>query len=483
MFRKIAIVLIWGICAVAAQAKVAPEAKDALKALSSIGDALDAPDHHPVHILYVHGIAQVGAGDSSLLRTSICRKLNLCEPGDWRNAGVEFADRGEFADGVQPPELDYIGNPVWRSPEEWHASAPFVVHWTVHLRNHPSVLVLDEINWWPVILSLKCRQIVAAEVRLSGPDRYLIQVCSQKSAQEPDGSGRFFPWIDADEASRLEAVRPRGVLVNRTLKGSLVDWGLSDVLLATGPMGGILRDGIRQLMAKSAAFDPDLSTGANPAAASGRYDWRAQLQRPPALDREFIGVTHSLGGYLLFNALDTGTANSADPRLAAAESQRLAAENSAVQYIFGRMSLIYLFANQLQELEIANLEEAPSTLPSQLKSRGLEPLPPPPTNPAANFRSLVNHWQELQADFQAALHPNDEAARQKLQLVAWSDPSDVLTWRVPRIGNVDVVNLYVQNARHWFWLFESPNAAHGDYAENKSILHVMFDNTKPAAAH
>jgi hypothetical protein len=485
MHRKIAIALILlGIFGgSAAQAKVTAETQDALKALTSIGDALDSPDHHPVHILYVHGIAQVGAGDSALLRTSICTKLNLCSPGDWQNAGVEFADKGEFADGVQPPPLDYIGSPLWNSPDEWHASAPFVVHWVVHLRNHPSALILDEINWWPVVLSLKCRRIVAAEVRVSGPPRYLLQVCSQKSAQEPDGAGRFFPWIDADQAAKLLAVKPRGALVNRTLKDSLVDWGLSDVLLTTGPLGGILRDGIRQLMAKSAAFEPNLGATANPGAAQERYNWRAQLERAPVLDQEFIGVTHSLGAYLLFNTLTTETADATDPQLAAAESQRVAAENSAMQYIFGRMSLIYLLANQLQMLEITNLEVAQADSTVAMKSRGLAPPPPPPTNPAANFRSLVDHWQELQADFQSALHPNDEAARQKLQVVAWNDPSDVLTWRVPRIGNVDVVNLYVQNARHWFWLVESPSAAHADYAENKAILHVMFDDTKPAAAH
>ncbi len=95
-----------------AQAKVSAETRDALKTLTSIGDALDSPDHHSVHILYVHGIAQVGAGDSSLLRTSICTRLNLCAPSDWQNAGIEFADKGEFADGVQPPALDYLGSPI-----------------------------------------------------------------------------------------------------------------------------------------------------------------------------------------------------------------------------------------------------------------------------------------------------------------------------------------------------------------------------------
>ena len=115
--------------AIVAQAKVAADASNALTTLTSIGDALNAPDHHPVHILYVHGIDQVGAGDSELLRTSICKKLKLCTPDDWKNAGVEFADKGEFADGVPPPALMYLGTPVLKSQEEWHAAAPFVVHW------------------------------------------------------------------------------------------------------------------------------------------------------------------------------------------------------------------------------------------------------------------------------------------------------------------------------------------------------------------
>src|SRR5580698_10392135 len=96
-------------CARPARAEIIEDPSGSLATLTSIGDALDAPDHHPVHILYVHGINQIGAGDSSLLRTSICEKLNLCTPGDWMNAGVEFADKGEFADGAPPPALMYLG--------------------------------------------------------------------------------------------------------------------------------------------------------------------------------------------------------------------------------------------------------------------------------------------------------------------------------------------------------------------------------------
>ncbi len=469
-----------------AQAKDAVGPRGAIQNLSSIGDALNSPDRHPVHILYVPGIGQVGAGNSVVLRDAICSRLKLCEKSDWKNAGAEFADKGEFADGVEPPVFQYLGNPVWNNPEEWHASAPFVVHWVVHLRRHSAVLVLDELNWWPPVMALKCRRILAPEAYLAGPDRQLLQVCSQTTAQGPDNPLRPYPWIEPEQAAKLEAMHPHAVPVNRVLKNFLVDWELSDVLLVTGPMGGILRDGMRQLMAKSAAFDPYQRAAGATGDARERYNWRTQIQstsgQTPVDDQEFIGVSHSLGSYLLYNTLTVETASAATPELAAAEAKRIAAEDSAMQYIFARMSLSYFFANQLELLEITNLETTLANLAGAMKSRGLE-APPPPTNPAANFRSLVARWQQLQADFQAALHPHDESARQKVQVVAFNDPSDVITWRVPRIGNVDVVNLEVQNAKHWLWLVEAPDAAHDNYAVNKAVLRVLFEDTKREGAY
>jgi hypothetical protein len=459
-------------------AKVVEDASGSLKTLTSIGDALDSADRHPVHVLYVHGINQVGAGDSALLRESICTRLKLCAVSDWRNAGAEFADKGEFASGVQAPTLAYLGSPVWKNADEWHAAAPFVVHWVVHLRHHPAVLVVDEINWWPLVMALKCRRIVAAEAHLSGPDRDLLQVCSERSQQDPEGSGRFYPWIPADEAVKLAGIRPRSVLINRSLKANLVDWGLADVLLAVGPMGGILRDGVRQLMAKSAAFDPNQARATSDGSdGQGKYDWKAQLSRDNTMDQEFIGVTHSLGGYLLFNTLNPEFAGAPGQNLSASDAARKTAEENAMRYIFERTSLVYFFANQLEMLEITNLESAPATPAGAMQSRGLAPPPPVPTTPAANFTALVNRWKEIQSKFQAVLHPSDETAREKIQVVAWSDPSDVITYRVPKIGDVDVVNLYVQNATRWFGLFESPAKAHSNYAKNKDVLRVMFGET------
>ena len=465
-------------CTRLARAEIVEDPSGSLATLLSIGDALNAPDHHPVHILYVHGINQIGSGDSSLLRESICTRLKLCDVKDWKYVGAEFPDRGEFADGVNPPTLAYLGSPVWKSADEWHAAAPFVVHWVVHLRGHASVLVVDEINWWPLVLSLKCRRVMAPEAHLAGPDPALLQFCSNRNAQDPDGTSRFYAWITPEDAAQLEKLKPQGAWLNRNLKDSLVDWGLADVLLATGQLDGILRDGIRQLMAKSAAFDPN-QTGAslNAGVAAKPYNWKGGNGN--TLDQEFVGVTHSLGSYLLFNALNPDVHS---PQQSAEPAATKADENSAVQYIFERTSLVYFFANQIQLLEITNLENTSQPPAPAFQNSGLS-APPIPTSPAENFRALVNRWKQMQSDFQTALHPGDVEARSKVQVVAWSDPSDVITFRVPKIGDVDVVNLYVRNAFRWFGLFEAPVGAHDGYAKNKDVLRVMFEDSKPTGTH
>ena len=69
-----------------ARAKVIEDTSGTLKSLTSIADALDSADRHPVHVLYVHGIDEVGAGDSKMLRDSICTELKLCAVNDWKNA-------------------------------------------------------------------------------------------------------------------------------------------------------------------------------------------------------------------------------------------------------------------------------------------------------------------------------------------------------------------------------------------------------------
>jgi hypothetical protein len=238
------------------------------------------------------------------------------------------------------------------------------------------------------------------------------------------------------------------------------------------------------LILRSAEFDPN-GTGTTAPGDRKRqaYDWQGQFRSGRTIDREYIGVTHSLGSYLLFSTLnlepDTPPApesGDATSRSAHANENDKTVENNAVDYVFTRTSLIYFFANQVSLLELTDLEGAMSQAVAANPAAGAS-TPPAGTPAFPHFSQLMSKWAHDQAQFQRGVHPNDEAARKKIQVVAWSDPGDLLTWKVPNIGTVNVVNLYVQNAPHLFWVFESPTGAHDNYAQNKQVLRVMFSNT------
>ncbi|HTW79722.1 MAG TPA: hypothetical protein VME23_09290 [Terracidiphilus sp.] len=444
----------------------AQDEQASLKDLESIGSALSSPDHRPVHIIYVHGINQVGAGDSSLLRDSICKELHLCDPSDWKYAGSEFPDKGEFAPGAAPPRLYYLGEPVWADEEQWEAAAPFVAHYVIRLKRYPAPLVVDEINWWPLVLALKCEHVVRSEASLAGANKDLLQVCSEKSAQDPGDLGRFYPWLSVSEADRLAKMPARAVAINRNLKNGLEDWGFSDAMIGVGPLSEIIRDGLRQLMIKSASFDPS----GTDSSARMRYDWKSQLSSGNATDQTFIGVTHSLGSYLLFNTLnleDIPPEAAAAQSLSAAQSETMD-EDRAVQYIFERMSLVYFFANQLLLLEFTDVQGLPTEAVATPHAAG---APAPSTR---HFSDLVSRWSQYRQAYQKRTLGDKAVPQNAVHIVAWSDPSDLLTWRMPKIGDVVVLNLYAHNATHWFWLYESPTGAHDNYAKNMAVLRVMF---------
>jgi len=65
------------------------------------------------------------------------------------------------------------------------------------------------------------------------------------------------------------------------------------------------------------------------------------------------------------------------------------------------------------------------------------------------------------------------------QIVAWSDPDDLLSWEVPEIEGVHVVNIPVRNSGFKIPPFiESPTSAHANYAKNREVIRLIL---KPSA--
>lgn len=443
LFQRLRAVFLGGLLAyspLASWGQAAPASSS--KQTASLGDSLHRMDGKQLHIFYLHGIGSEGPGDhdSLALRQGICNFVKDCITFAGERDGTEYADQDEFALNAPSPPLKYLGQEIWKkdrsgnSSEEWNAAAPFVVHWKLARHRGPSIYV-DEINWWPLVFSLKCRQIVESDASLVGPSADRIKLCSTLKRDETE-DGRFisYDWISTEDAPRLLALASRGALVNRKLKNGILDWGFSDAVLALGPLRTYLLDGIRQLILKSVAISPDGIRGGPPI---------------PRDDQEYVIVSRSLGSYLIFAALDIGPATLKTPTVQSS--------GSAFADILKRTSLVYFFANQLRLLELASLD-------------------------GASDKNLVTHledWGRLRCEY---LNPSADTTQAcaRPRIIALNDPSDLLTWTVPeQLTTVDVQNVVVKNTWHFLWLIASPTKAHDNYARNKSAIGQMLKLHKP----
>jgi hypothetical protein len=291
---------------------------------------------------------------------------------------------------------------------------------------------VDELNWWPLTFSLKCRQIIAADASLVAPSKARIDTCSTR---EPNGgvAQRFksYDWISSNEATRLRQLPARAARANRQLKSDLMDWAFSDAVMALGPLRVYVLDGTRQLILKSLADAPTTS----PTDAIGA---RA--------NQEFVIVSHSLGSYLIFSALDM---DQIAGKTATAEQTR-----SDLQEILKRTSLVVFFANQLRLLELAALDG-----PSE-----------------RNIATHLEDWGKVRCEYLKSL-PRAPQECKPPSIIALNDPSDLLTWTVPALGDIHVENYSVKNSTHWLWLFENPSSAHSNYATDKRAIKEMLTSS------
>lgn len=421
----------------------AQESSSPPQSVTSLGDSLKRAQFKQLHIFYVHGMAADGPGfsESEVLRKSICQRLKDCTSPEGQFDGREYADQQDFALDSPPPNLSYLGEQIWKSrksgtpSEGWNASAPFVDHWEFVRQGNAPTIYLDEINWWPLVFAVKCRQIIAKDAELVGPSSAFLNKCS-RFEPDPKVTGRFvsYPWIEEDDARQLKDLPTRGALINRSVKNAVLDWGFTDAVLAVGSMRSYLLEGIRQLVLKSA----------NVAADGGREGIVGPLP-----SQEFVIVTHSLGSYLIFSALEFPPSQS-EP--SAPQDWKLRFEK-----VLAQTSSVFFLANQLRLLELADLD----------------------VSPAQNMLKNLESWGRLRRQYLSGLAaplPNDLLPP---QIVAWSDPSDLLSWNVPDLNVVLVKNIIVKNATHWFWLIENPAAAHANYATNHRVISAMLKPSKP----
>jgi len=213
----------------------------------------------------------------------------------------------------------------------------------------------------------------------------------------------------------------------------------------------LIRRALGSALEQVAAFDPD---------SPRPLDWRTSYQTNGPASAEYVVVSESLGSFAILDTFNA--AGFTETRSAGTQDEAKAVEAaSAARFVVGRAYSLYFMANQFQILELARIEGIRGSDASGAGLRAWGGVRPPIPG-----KSGV---------------PNEQYPK---QIIAFDDPSDVLTWQVPRVDAPanqpgapapKVINLFVNNGFGWFGGMEWPVTAHTGYMTNPCVLGVMFN--------
>jgi hypothetical protein len=270
-------------------------------------------------------------------------------------------------------------------------------------------------------------------------------------------SGRYLIWsaLTATDKAKLnydnlptDSPRPgefswKRAKINGSLKASLLNDCLSDAVIYAGYRSVYIQASMQNAICE--ALDGTTTNGI--------------CNFPPTYghgNRRIVIVTESLGSRMVFDAISA-------LKIEAEKKGALDAFDEAVSPI----TQIYMLANQLPILALARpalTQAAPTT------DTNVSKTPAMATALSVLSDARVRHHGK---------HPNEPQAP-KLSLVAFTDPNDLLSYRLlpndPAVVGADtkVVNVITSNADTYFGKVENPLSAHTTYNQNPDALRLLF---------
>ena len=241
--------------------------------------------------------------------------------------------------------------------------------------------------------------------------------------------------------------------INKALKEGLIDRAFSDAILYVGDFGEAMRWTVTQGICHMLN---DRHSG------DGICDMRGT--DIPDLDADqIVLVSSSLGSRML---LDTLVALLGD-----AESQPV------IDQAFAKTNLVFMLANQVSLLGLSNVRE-----PEGLAMPGAAAIGAGGMR-EKSFAAFVRNWSLIQQERAKVLQLPKDAARRPLRVIAFSDPNDLLSFRllpddVSGRKDVELINVIVSNAPEIFGVVARPDKAHTGYAENAGVLNLMVCGSK-----
>lgn len=182
-------------------------------------------------------------------------------------------------------------------------------------------------------------------------------------------------------------------------------------------------------------------------------------------------ITHSLGRYMLMDALHDQLTRGQPP----GGLNRF----SAAAQVLQRSQFIYMMANQLALLDLTTLTSYPQSETAEAQK---QPLAPNVRGFANMLHTFARGWSELKLRSPVRMQAQIQNAEPgNTQIVAFSDPNDILSWLVQTQNpdlpedKVFLANVYMANNEFTIpQLFSDPTGTHTGYFDNRTVLELMI---------
>ncbi|MEL6324245.1 MAG: hypothetical protein AAFQ84_08465, partial [Pseudomonadota bacterium] len=266
-------------------------------------------------------------------------------------------------------------------------------------------------------------------------------------------------------ARPIGETQPRLAAINRSLKEGVMIGGVTDAIIAIGPLGIAARDAIRQSLCimTADALDVEASDAERTRCflrgeTLERYQDADGIKSKLSNDR-FAYLTYSLGSFLFLDMLDEFRLwpdDLGDPSYTCALMPALL--NDAPVYMFSNQVNLFLAAHPHFGCDPDGKCELYTTYDDRA--------------------SLL--FDPRARDRHASV---DRACKDSacLQIIAFNDPNDVMGYRLPPILREStlinqVINVRVRNPAFWVpGVFVSPAGAHNNHGKNRAILRLMIE--------
>jgi hypothetical protein len=353
------------------------------------------------------------------------------------------------------------------------------------------------------------------------------------------------------------------VLINGTLKDTLLDRNLADAVIYAGSYGVSIEHGVADALCRVLKDEPWPGSTRPPTVITEKCRWDS-IPPDNGNPTRYIFVTHSLGSRIVFDVVLGlgGTKLRNDPVFTDEEIKQA---KPALGRLFAHTSAIYMMANQLPLLGLANARITMTTLdpsaplnftypgsfvlkaqptirewviPAQAQnapSVNAPPLPAKVPSPNAHQSEPATVAEGDQSGSRHSMQDSGFAPQVKgaqpnagtaaiakvlvppmadpkrrdslydfalmrsaysfdgsragaLDIVAFSDPNDLLSYSLPKWydnlpmeANVRVTNVTVNNAMRWFGIIEDPTKAHTGYMNNPDVWKAISSGALSAS--